>query len=78
MICSTWFSHDFRVRKRYVFGKYMSSLYWGTWRNRSMTQFDGITKAVMSIATKRIEMITFFEDPLPDAEGTEVMLANVW
>jgi len=23
-------------------------------------------------------MITCFEDPLPDAEGTEVMLANVW
>jgi len=42
-----------------------------------VTQFDGITKAVMSIAAKRIEMITFFEDPLLDAEGTEVMLANV-
>ena len=27
MTCSTWFSHDFRVRKRYVFGKYMSSLH---------------------------------------------------
>jgi len=45
-------------------------------RNRSFTQSDGITKAVVSIAANRIEMVTFFEDSLPDAEGTERMLAN--
>jgi len=50
----------------------------GARRNRSVTQFDGITKAMMSIAAKRIEMITFFEDPLPDARRTEAMLANAW
>jgi hypothetical protein len=47
-------------------------------RNRSFTQFDGVTKAVVSIAAKQIERITFFEDPLPDAEGTENMLADAW
>jgi len=47
-------------------------------RNRSFTQFEGITKAVLSIAANRIEMVTFSEDPLPDAEGTERMLADAW
>jgi hypothetical protein len=47
-------------------------------RNHSFTQFDGITKAVVSIAANRIEMVTFFEDQLPDAEGTERMLADAW
>ncbi|RPB20183.1 hypothetical protein L211DRAFT_852585 [Terfezia boudieri ATCC MYA-4762] len=47
-------------------------------RNRSFTQFDGITKAVVTIAAKRIERVTFFENPLPDTEGTESMLAAAW
>ncbi|RPB19112.1 hypothetical protein L211DRAFT_853515 [Terfezia boudieri ATCC MYA-4762] len=47
-------------------------------RNRSFIQFDGITKAVVTIAAKRIERVIFFENPLPDAEGTESMLAAAW
>jgi len=45
-------------------------------KNRSFTQFDGISKAVVSMAANRIEMVTFFEDPLPDAEGAERMLID--
>jgi len=45
-------------------------------RNRSFTQFDGITKAVVSIAANGIGLVTFLEDPLPEVEGTERMLAD--
>jgi len=50
----------------------------GARRNLSFTQFDGITKAVVSIASNRIQTITFFENPLPDLQGTEDMLADAW
>src|SRR5437868_5628733 len=33
--------------------------------NRSFTQFDGITKAVVCNAENAIERVTFFEEPLP-------------
>jgi len=47
-------------------------------RNCRFIHFDGITKAVVSIATNRIEMVTFFKDPLPDTESTERMLVDAW
>ncbi|RPB18123.1 hypothetical protein L211DRAFT_854439 [Terfezia boudieri ATCC MYA-4762] len=49
-----------------------------TRRNRSFTQFDGITKAVVYNAANRIERITLFEEPLPDTDHTEYILAPVW
>jgi len=47
-------------------------------RNRNFTHFDGITKAVVSIASNQIQTITFFENPLSDEQGTENMLADAW
>jgi len=50
----------------------------GAHRNRSFMQFDGITKAVVSIASNRIQRITFSENPLLDPQGIEDKLAYVW
>ena len=33
---------------------------------------------MVSIASKQIQTITCFENPLPDAQGTENMLADAW
>ena len=33
---------------------------------------------MVSSAANRIERVLFFENPLPDAEGTEFILADAW
>ncbi|KAF8421859.1 hypothetical protein EV426DRAFT_575578 [Tirmania nivea] len=61
-----------RPKKRLIGAKANS------WRNRSFIQFEGIIKAVVYNAANRIERITFFEEPLLDADRTEYLLAKVW
>ena len=50
----------------------------GACRNRSFTQFNKITKAVVSMTSNRIQRITFLKNPLPDPQGTQDMLADSW
>jgi len=45
-----------------------------TRRNRSITQFTGVLREMVESAGNRMEYITLFEEPFPDAQQTEDML----
>ncbi|KAF8429883.1 hypothetical protein BGX38DRAFT_1278127 [Terfezia claveryi] len=47
-------------------------------RNRSITQFTGLLRDMTETAVNRLETITLFEEPFPDPQRAEDILAKAW
>ena len=47
-------------------------------RNRSINQFKGLKRDLAELAADKIELITFFEEPLPDPEKSEQIIDQAW
>lgn len=47
-------------------------------RNRSVNQFQGIVRDLAEAAANKIEIITLFEDPLPDPKRSEEIIDHAW
>ena len=47
-------------------------------RNRSINQFSGALREMVTDAANDIESITLFQDPLPDPQRSQVILESVW
>jgi len=50
----------------------------GTRRNRPVTQFSGVRRDMVESVGNRMEYITLFDVPFPDAQRTEDILDKLW